>query len=137
MKKVLFQASLLISTALIFGASAHAQYRVQIPFDFDAANVHFTAGEYVLGPLSTNTGASSLAIRDVETGRTKLAGLTSLTGDDRQGRSKLIFNKIGNRYTLSEIVTGRFSYRGPSPKEYSHVAKTTATKSEVVSVELH
>lgn len=75
MKKLIFHAFVLVGSAMLFGGSAQAQYRVQIPFDFDAGNRHFAAGEYVVGPLDSNTSNSSLAIRDVETGKTRLAGL--------------------------------------------------------------
>jgi hypothetical protein len=138
MKKTLFQACLLIGSAMIFGVSANAQYRVQIPFDFEAANVHYEAGEYVVGPLSSSTSSSSLAIRDVETGRTRLAGLTTLGGGDGwKGVSKLVFIKTDDNYTLSEIITPRFGYKGRAKKRFSNVGSPAAVRSETVSITLN
>ena len=126
MKKLLFQACLLVGSAMMFGVSVNAQYRAQIPFDFEAGKVHYAAGEYVLGPLNSSSSASSLAIRDVATGRTRLAGITTLSGDGWKGVSKLVFVKTGDSYSLSEIVTSRFTYKGRPSKRYSRVGNVAA-----------
>lgn len=75
-----------------------------IPFDFVIAGKTLPAGEYVV-ERSTLFSASGLSIRNVD----KNAGVYVLTADvesnARPSDSKLVFNRYGDRYFLSEFWT--------------------------------
>jgi len=140
MKKLLLHALLIVGSALILGTGANAQssrhYRVEIPFDFQAGGVQYTAGEYVLGPLG-QVDKTTLTIRNAETGKTRYLGQTKPIGDGRQGKGKMVFLKSDGLYTLSEIVTSDFGLTFRIPRANNGVGTILASKVETVAVNLN
>ena len=73
--------------------------RAEIPFAFHVRDAALPAGTYTVEEVST-TG--TIAITDNETGK----AILTLAPANRLGRSdesKLVFNKYGDRYFLSEL----------------------------------
>lgn len=140
MKKLLVHAFLFVGSTLALGLAASAQsnpqYRVNIPFDFQAAGVQYSAGEYAIGPLNATTNLTSLAIRNVDSGRTRLLGSTALAGDGWKGKSKMVFVKADGVYTLSEILTPRFEFTANLPKRDGAYGKAASAKTETETVGL-
>lgn len=89
---------------ILAGAGAKAQsgskMRVSIPFDFTAGGAKLKAGVYSVRRLSDK----SLSIRKIDGTRTALlnAPLSLGARDSAEGR-RLIFNKYGEQYFLSQV----------------------------------
>jgi hypothetical protein len=85
-------------------ANAAPSTSFRIPFDFVIAGKTLPAGEYVV-ERSTLFSATGLSIRSVD----KNAGVYVLTAavesNERPDDSKLVFNRYGDRYFLSEFWT--------------------------------
>ena len=139
MKKLLVYTFLVVGSALILGTAANAQssgrYRVEIPFDFQARDVQFSAGEYVVGPSQVNR--TTIAIRDVKSGKTRFLGLTRLVGDGWLGKGRMVFVKSDGHYTLSEIETPDFGLTYNLPRTKDSVGTIQSSKVETVSINLH
>ena len=138
MKKLLVHTFLLVGSTFALGVAASAQsnYRVDIPFDFQAAGVQYKAGEYAIGPFNATSSVTALAIRDVDSGKTRLLGTTALTGDGRKHKAKMVFVKTDENYTLSEIVTPRFEFTANRQKRDNNYGKVESAKIEKAIVSL-
>lgn len=83
-------------------ATSQAQTRgeVNIPFDFSAGSAKLKAGIYTVKRMSAN----ALAIRSVD-GKTTALVNAPLTLGSRESRAgqRLVFNKYGDHYFLSQI----------------------------------
>ena len=100
-KQALF--SLLAAVVLLTAGSLNAQtsnpVKVNIPFDFSAGKSSFSAGEYRIDAISQ---LGDLAIA----GRASSAKLVSshpIQSASPSSSTKLVFNKYGDRYFLSQI----------------------------------
>jgi hypothetical protein len=100
-----FVTALLTAASLIAPAGAFAQRRVQatIPFDFTVADRLMPAGNYVITHVS-----SSVVLVRAWKGKdlVSAATLTSPANNERKNANRLIFNKYGDQYFLSEIHEG-------------------------------
>src|SRR5262245_53956798 len=134
MKKLLVKASLMVGSVLMLGVAANAQmqYRAEIPFDFQAAGTVFTAGAYSVGQVAS--GGPALVLRDRKSGKSRLLGHATLGGDRWQNNGKLIFIKVEDRYTLSEIVTPSFAMKLKGTSTDVRMAKDRKPKQENVAV---
>lgn len=136
MKKLLIKAGLTVTSLLIFGIAANAQiqYRAEIPFDFNAAGKAHTAGDYVLGAMSSNSPV--VAIRNRKSNKLSLLG-QAMGGTDRwDNKGKLIFLKADGVYTLSQIETPSFVMKLKKTKTDVRVAASSAAKMETVAINL-
>jgi len=114
MKKQTFRIFTMLSLfTMLAVASAHAQaagvIRVNIPFDFIVKDTTLPAGEYTvestsiephdkLGPL--------LVIRSADgRGHATMVFANPVEASTGQAEAKLVFNRYGNRYFLSQIWT--------------------------------
>jgi hypothetical protein len=85
-------------------ASVHAQtpsrVEVKIPFDFTAGKATLKAGTYSIKRVSDN----ALALRRVD-GKTTAIVSSPLTIESRnyKGGQRLVFNKYGDQYFLSQV----------------------------------
>jgi hypothetical protein len=81
---------------------AQTTVKATVPFPFMVGKTEVPAGTYTIN----RTAQSVIAIRDCDTGR----GVFSLFIPERPGSNdgtpKLVFNKYGNRYFLSQISRG-------------------------------
>lgn len=113
-------------------AQVSTQYRANIPFDFKAKGVEFAAGTYTVGPLSANSSASALALRNKETGNTKILGVMQALGDGKGNTGTLRFTRVGDHYVLAEIITPTFERRFMKIPKMRELAKSENYPREVV-----
>ncbi|MGC1415906.1 MAG: hypothetical protein WA817_11520 [Candidatus Acidiferrum sp.] len=107
-------------------AQAQEIMKVDVPFDFVAGNRSLPAGEYsvnVSGPMHT----LMLLNRDVS-GASAILGTNAVLAIEPQSQSKLIFNRYGDRYFLSQVwsegsPSGRQLQKSAREKEIAQVAK--------------
>lgn len=137
MKRALTFGSILIGLVLSFGAAAvsaqiSTQYKAEIPFDFWVKGVEYTAGEYVIGPLSSGAGSSALCLISKDTGRMRILGVLQASGDGRGTVGTLRFARISNQYVLGEVVTPTFEKRFMKLPKMRELAKGSEYPKEVV-----
>jgi len=88
-------------------ARAQEPVVANIPFDFTAGNQTLPAGEYLVGKLSMNTPV--LVIQRTDRSAQILAPSIPARSSEPQSDSKLVFNKYGNRYFLSQVWSAGYS----------------------------
>ena len=101
--KALAMAGMMALTAMATTRVAQAQEPlvVNIPFDFVAGNTHLPAGEYAV-QVSGPTGSMILISRKDATA-SAFIGTNAAASIAPQAQSKLIFNRYGDRYYLSQV----------------------------------
>jgi hypothetical protein len=141
MNRIIRRVSLigLFILAVTLGVTAQAsqQYRADIPFSFEANGRHYAAGEYAVGPLSQVSSPGGIALRNLDTGKARLLGVTSNHGDnnwDNPGR--LTFLKVDGRYTLSQISTATFKMKMKVQKARSAELAKGASDPAIVAIDL-
>jgi len=84
-------------------AQAQETTRVNIPFDFVAGNTSLPAGEYL---VETSGPTHTLLLIDRKDASTSALIITNAAvSAEPQSESKLIFNRYGDRYFLSQVWT--------------------------------
>ena len=107
-------------------AQAQEAMRVNIPFDFVAGNTNLPAGEYLVETLgATHT---LLLIDRTDPSASAFINTNAAGSAEPQSESKMIFNRYGDRYFLSQVwtagySTGRQLLKSAREKEMAHVAK--------------
>ena len=89
--------SLLISVPL----SAQTIARVTVPFDFTVGQTQMSAGTYEISPLH-----GAIVIRDTKAAKSVLTMVRSEWSRDNDSTTKLVFNRYGDKYFLSQISRG-------------------------------
>ena len=90
----------LAGAALLF-AQANPRLIAQVPFDFEMANLKLAAGEY---EVIDNTLHNYVLVRNNEDNRSAIAlGTIIRLGGLEPKNTRLVFNKYGDRYFLSEL----------------------------------
>jgi hypothetical protein len=127
-KRALVMAALMALTAMVSTRVAQAQELlvVNIPFDFVAGNTKFPAGAYsikVAGPERT-----LLVIDRQDAAVSAFMNTNSVVKTEIQTESKMIFNRYGDRYFLSEVWTagnsrGRRLLKSARENEMAQIAK--------------
>ena len=109
MKRLIgFIATGSLLTLLLIG-SAYAQLpgipiRVQIPFDFTVRGKTLPAGEYEVTRI--NDEPEGLLLRNIHDKHDDVVFITEPKGEQRIPRNNmLVFNRYGDSYFLSEVVT--------------------------------
>jgi len=136
MKKCLFvMAGLLMFSSMVATQVARAQepMLVNIPFAFVAGNASLPAGEYRVQKLEGNSAV--VLIRCSDASASAMVITNAAQANERQSGSKLVFNRYGNRYFLSQVWTagsirGRQLLKSPGEKEIAQVA-SIQTKDQV------
>jgi hypothetical protein len=104
MEKKLFRIAQMLSLCIVFAASsASAQDRpisVHVPFEFVAMQKVFSAGDFTVTP---NLSDSTLLIRSVDHKQVMFVLTHSVQSPRNQEVPKLVFNRYGERYFLSEV----------------------------------
>jgi hypothetical protein len=114
MKKQVFRAFIILNLFIAMTASVHAQcvgngVVMRIPFEFVAGDTTFPPGEYTIKPFSNHSSALLILSKDYSA---KAIVLTHAVGNrtgDIQDKTKLVFNRYGNHYFLSQIWTSGYS----------------------------
>ena len=109
---------------------------VNIPFDFVAGNTQLPAGEYTV-KVSAHTHSLILVSRKDSTA-SAFINTNAAVSSMPQPESKLIFNRYGNRYFLSQVWSegnsqGRQLLKSTREKEIALTAKIE-TEGQVVLV---
>jgi len=139
MKKQSFlMAGLLVLSSMAATQVARAQESmvVDIPFAFVAGNATLPAGEYRVQKLDENSAV--LLIHCWDASASALVITNAAQAKEPQAESKLVFNRYGNRYFLSQVWTagsirGRQLPISPREKEMPQLAQNE-TKGEVTLV---
>jgi hypothetical protein len=126
--RALVMAGMMALTAMASTRVAQAQELmvVNVPFDFVAGNTTLPAGEYsvkVSGPQG-----SLLLIDRKDAKAAMFTNTHAVVKNEIQTESKLIFNRYGDRYFLSQVWTegnsrGRQLLKSAQEKERSQIAK--------------
>lgn len=118
MKNIIARVIILVATAAALGLQANAQsgqeYRAQVPFDFTASGRTYTAGNYTVGQISTQSDSGAVTLLDRETGHKRIIGMSR--GRDAGNTSKLVFAKNGMHYELIAIRTPTIQLKMDQPK---------------------
>jgi hypothetical protein len=134
MKNVVAKFGLLVVLTIVAaGASANAQslqYRVtaNIPFDFSVAGQKLPAGKYFINRAQQGDGDMVVQIRSTD-GHSNVTRLTiPISAYNPVNKSKLVFNRYGDDYFLSEIwpagsATGRELPKSRAEREVARKAK--------------
>jgi len=82
-------------------AQAQGTMRVNVPFDFAAGNKTLPAGEYSVKISPTDSRV--LLIQSEDTTASMFIGTNAVVANEPQTESKLIFNRYGDHYFLSQV----------------------------------
>jgi hypothetical protein len=136
--RALVMAGAMALTAMATTRVAQAQepLAVNIPFDFVAGNMQLPAGEYMV-KVSAPTHTLILISR-MDSTASGFINTNAAVSSEPQSESKLIFNRYGDRYFLSQVWTegnsqGRQLLKSAREKEMSQIAKNE-TRSQVTLV---
>ncbi|HYL62340.1 MAG TPA: hypothetical protein VE077_06935 [Candidatus Methylomirabilis sp.] len=107
-------------------AQAQDQVVVNIPFDFVAGSANLPAGEYTV--KMTGPTSSLLLISRTDPGKSAFVPSNAADAVQIQTESKLIFNRYGERYFLSQVWTagnrtGRQLLKSDREKEMAQSAR--------------
>ena len=139
MKKQSFlMAGVLVLSSMAATQIARAQEAmvVDIPFAFTAGNATLPAGEYRVQKMDRNSAV--LLIHCWDARASALVITNAAQAKEPQTESKLVFNRYGNRYFLSQVWTsgsirGRQLPISPREKEMPQLARNE-TKTEITLV---
>src|SRR5258708_5916852 len=139
MKKRAFVTATLFVLSIIAAAQvaqADEPMTVNIPFAFVAGNATLPAGEYRVQKLDGNPAV--VLIRCSGASAAAMVMSNAAQAKETQTQSKLVFNRYGNRYFLSQVwaagsIRGRQLLKSSREKEISQLARIE-TKSEVALV---
>jgi hypothetical protein len=117
-------------------AQAQQSMAVNVPFDFVAGNKTLPAGEYTV-KISTPTHSLILVSRKDSTA-SAFINTNAAVSSTPQAESKLIFNRYGDRYFLSQVwqqgyAQGRQLLKSPREKELALTANLE-TEGQVILV---
>lgn len=140
--RALVMAGLVALTVMASTRVARAQELmvVNIPFDFVAGNTTLPAGEYsvkVSGPVNT-----LVLIDRKDSSAAAFINTNAAAASEPQSESKLVFNRYGDRYFLSQVWTagysqGRQLLKSAREKEMAQVAKIETQGQVTLVAELH
>ena len=137
-KRILVLASLLVLCSFAATQAARAQepLSVNIPFAFAAGETTLPAGEYRVQKMDRNSAV--LLIHCWDARASALVITNAAQAKELQTESKLVFNRYGNRYFLSQVWTsgsirGRQLPISPREKEMPQLARNE-TKTEITLV---
>lgn len=91
----------LAGSALLLAQTMSTRLVAEVPFEFEMANLKLPAGEY---QVSEFTARPAIHVFNYEAGKNALANSNVLSYEATESRDlRLVFNKYGDRYFLSEI----------------------------------
>jgi hypothetical protein len=127
--RALVMAGMMALTAMASTRVAQAQEMmvVNIPFDFVAGNMTLPAGEYSIRVAAPER--TLLLIDRKDAAASAFMNTNPVTKIEIQTESKMIFNRYGDRYFLSEVWTagssrGRQLLKSAREKEMAQIAKS-------------
>ncbi len=133
-------SSLFVLAIILMVVSVQAQsitsYRAQIPFDFKIGNKTYKTGNYIISVKSPFTlGATILAVRNAKT-RDLQQMAVFLTNGSRSLMDKtvLIFDRYGDQYILTKMVSSDFGISAPKSKIKNRVVKKLGQPKQTVAI---
>jgi hypothetical protein len=91
----------LAASSLLLAQTVTPRLVAEVPFEFEMANLKLPAGEY---EVTEFTSRPALHIRNYDAGKNVLANSNVLNYETTENKDlRLVFNKYGDRYFLSEI----------------------------------
>ncbi|MHB8608926.1 MAG: hypothetical protein ACYDCG_11545 [Candidatus Acidiferrales bacterium] len=107
-------------------AQAQESLVVNIPFNFVAGNRTLPAGEYAV--TVSGTMHTLLLVDRKDSAASAFLGTNAIVANEIQPESKLIFNRYGDRYFLSQVWSegssrGRQLLKSAREKEMAQIAK--------------
>jgi hypothetical protein len=102
--RALVMAAMMALTAIATTRVAQAQEQrvaVNIPFDFVVGNMQLPAGEYVVSASAETRGLILISAKASTT--SVFVNTYPTTANAPQTESKLVFNRYGDRYFLSQV----------------------------------
>jgi hypothetical protein len=126
--RALVMAGIMALTAMATTRVAQAQEAlvVNVPFDFIAGNQNLPAGEYSVKVSQTDARIVLIERRDATAAM--FIGTNTVVANTIQSESKLVFNRYGDRYFLSQVWNegnsrGRQLMKTAREKEIAQTAK--------------
>ena len=114
---------------------ASAQMRAKIPFDFMAAGSNLVAGEYTLE--TTGDTDQVLQVCNLQQHRCVFMIASQVASKAKNDPGKLIFNRYGDQYFLSEIWSRSLVRTLPQNRRERQLAKSGAEPvAAVITAEL-
>ena len=106
---------------------AQSPLRVTIPFDFTVGSKAFTSGEYFVRP---NVAHSVLSIQSANYQNSAMAQSSPVQARKKSGGARLVFNRYGDRYFLSQVWADGSQGREllPSRAERELIAQAKSAK---------
>jgi hypothetical protein len=99
--------SLAVMVTALAGVSAQARagrlVAANIPFNFQVEDKAFPAGRYTVEPIRM-AGSEALRICSSDGRITAIVQVRSNRAAANQAESKLVFNRLGNQYFLSQVL---------------------------------
>jgi len=127
-KRTFVMTSLLLLSLMVAAQVVQAQEPVvvNIPFEFVAGKLTLPAGEYRVEKLEN--GSAVLLIHRADRGASAMVMSIATQANAPQSDSKLVFNRYGNRYFLSQYWSagssrGRLLLKSAREKEISRIAR--------------
>ena len=135
-------AGLVVLTFLASTRVAQAQDHlivVKVPFDFMAGSANLPAGDYTVKTAAATT--SVLMISRADANDTAFVAANAAQSADVQKETKLVFNRYGGRYFLSQIWTagssrGKQLRKSAREKEMAQMASNEDQGQVVLAAEL-
>ena len=114
---------------------------VEIPFEFTVAGHTLPAGESLV-QRSTLVSTEGLTIRSLDKGAGVFVLTTSVQSNERQKDSRLVFNRYGDKYFLSQLWTsgeagGRALIKTSQERNLERNLAKNGTKPVLVAIFLH
>lgn len=93
-----------MTMALLISVPLFAQTiaRVTVPFDFTVGQSQMSPGTYEISPLAHG----AIVIRDTKAAKSVLSMVRSEWSRNNGSRTKLVFNRYGDKYFLSQLSRG-------------------------------
>ena len=124
---------LLIALAVSAQAQFIGQYRVYIPFNFNIGQRNFKAGDYTIGSVSPF--ASQVLRLHKTKGRGSYITIAAANEDSSQSRvGKLVFNRYGDQYVLTEINMPTLKAEFPKSKFENKLGKMQKPERETIAL---
>lgn len=121
--------------AIAANAQMSAQYRAEVPFDFEANGTSYNVGGFQVGPMTTYSSVGPLVLIEKRSGRKQIIGNTVLGGDATKGQGKLLFIKTNGIYRLVQVETPTFQLKLRLKTESVRVAMAEG-KQDFVAIDL-
>jgi hypothetical protein len=131
--------TLLVLTGLLIGlaiapvsAQTTTRLSANIPFEFMVGSTTLPAGEYT---VSSQFLSGALGIRSAD-GREGALVLANPMESPNSDQAKLVFNRYGNQYFLSQIWTANRSmgYEVPKSKVEREASRTASAQRQVLTI---